>query len=100
MLVPGIFPNTAVWGLVTCNNSLATERATYNIHSKQFQRRSQRIIICNQKIQVDSRDLIFYFVRTAMRSPISTEMKTTPKKAPAMAMKSPKSTFQILYMAL
>ena len=35
-----------------------------------------------------------------MRSPISTEMKTTPKKAPAMAMKSPKSTFHILYMAL
>ena len=35
-----------------------------------------------------------------MRSPISTEMKTTPKKAPAMATKSPKSTFQILYMAL
>ena len=36
MLVPGTFPNTAVWGLVTCNNTLATERTTYNFHSKQI----------------------------------------------------------------
>lgn len=90
-VVPGIFPRVAVFGLVTCKRILAKEIDTcHNIEEHLDHCTRTHINYQHQAFKIADMSIL-----TAINSPISTDEKSTPKKAPEQATKSNLSIFHI-----
>lgn len=90
MVEPGRLPRIAVLGLVTCKRILAKDIDTLILFQQNRNQKSTIKLVILSEMK-SKRNLVL----TAIRRPISTDTKTTPKKAPMHAMKSNLSVFHI-----